>query len=186
MGILLSILSETPEGLILSRPDDEHDGYSIRLYRKYISASTMVSSSSSDDSFQRLAGYIGVLGTAKNDKSRKIGMTVPVLVTYNNPTGGINMEFVLPLAEGDAPPNPSDPRVSIKNQPESRWAVKALPMSIGLHSWDRVRENAAALREKLKKDGFKLPDGEGVWRLAIYRGPFNFWQSNYIHVHLPL
>ena len=100
--------------------------FEIRDYPESALITTPMQERSKNGSFMRLFRFI----SGRNDRSEKIPMTVPVLMS--GPESG-TMSFVIPkkvVLEGA--PKPSDPSVSITVMPASRYAAYRFSGRAGL------------------------------------------------------
>ena len=168
--------------------------YEIRSYPTVVVAETVVGSNGvENNSFRKLARYIGVFGKPENSGAQKIAMTGPVLSKEPQPiamtapvlSGGSSnvgsMAFVLPkeLTLTTAP-KPISPDVRLREIPARVCAVMQF-------TWN-VREEGAKNMAKdfiteLRKDGLKT---RGEWSLARFNPPFTipFLRTNEIIVEL--
>ena len=98
----------------------------------------------------------------------KMAMTAPV--TQRAAAGGTRVQFVLPsdVALAQAP-EPLDPRVRLREEPATTWAVIRYS---GTWSQGRFDTQLAALRTALGSAGV-VTDGEPLW--ARYNGPMTPW-----------
>lgn len=97
--------------------------FEVRDYAASVAAETC---GEGKKAFRYLAGYIGVMSSAKNSRREKIAMTAPV-VEYENGDGETCMQFILPESQfnGDvsAAPLPTDAHVSLVGRDEMLMAV---------------------------------------------------------------
>ena len=158
------------------------DRIELRRYAPYVVAEVVVQADAQDagsQAFPILAGYI----FGKNKGERKLAMTAPVTqtaapvklamtapVTQRIAPGGIRVQFVLPsdvtLATA---PEPVDPRVQLREEPATTWAVLRYS---GTWSQTRFDEHLAALRAALAQANVST-EGEPLW--ARYNGPMTPW-----------
>ncbi len=158
------------------------DRVELRRYAPYVVAEVLLEAQGTDagsQAFPILAGYI----FGKNKGERKMAMTAPVTqtaapmkmamtapVTQQAATGGTRVQFVLPsdvtLATA---PEPLDPRVRLREEPATTWAVIRYS---GTWSQARYDEQLAALRSAVAGAGLAA-QGEPVW--ARYNGPMTPW-----------
>mgnify|MGYP001809818480 CR=1 FL=1 len=158
------------------------DRVELRRYAPYVVAEVVLEAQGTDagsQAFPILAGYI----FGKNKGERKMAMTAPVTqtaapmkmamtapVTQQAATGGTRVQFVLPsdvtLATA---PEPLDPRVRLREEPATTWAVIRYS---GTWSQARYDEQLAALRSAVAGAGLAA-QGEPVW--ARYNGPMTPW-----------
>lgn len=170
---------EEPRYELLRAIDDRIE---LRRYAPYVVAEVVVQADANDagsQAFPILAGYI----FGKNKGERKMAMTAPVTqtaapvkmamtapVTQRIASGGIRVQFVLPsdvtLATA---PEPVDPRVQLREEPASTWAVLRYS---GTWSQARFEEHLAALRAALAQANVST-EGEPLW--ARYNGPMTPW-----------
>jgi len=104
-------------------------GFEIRHYEPAVAVQTEMPGQTESNAFNLLARYIGVIGTAQNDRKEGISMTAPVVNSMNldNEKPMTDMQFVLPqsLYGGDvskAPP-PSADGVQLVERPEKTMGV---------------------------------------------------------------
>merc|ERR1712137_791789 len=162
--------------------EQEYDGWAIRLYQKAMAITTDCGSSLDDDknkeAFKRLAGYIGVMSSPRNERRQgegkeKISMTAPVVNATevldendtekgemphpltNSVSGDVHhMAFILPSDYTiENAPNPTDSRVHLKELPPQRKA--ALTFS-GTCSEDTARSKAEELLKQLREANIAL------------------------------
>jgi len=153
--------------------------------------------------FGKLAKYIGVFGSAANvaaeaNKSQKIAMTAPVLITQGQDSkaesqkiamtapvlidqgaaqGGRNtMMFLLPASKYslvEHAPRPTDPAVRLMQIPERTLAVRTFNGNLRP---ERCREQLNLLVADVEEDGkwvVKRTSGGGLeWQVAGYNSPF--------------
>lgn len=154
----------------------------LRRYAPYVVAEVVLEAGAAEagnQAFPILAGYI----FGKNKGQRSMAMTAPVTqtaqpmkmamtapVTQSAAASGTRVQFVLPseitLATA---PEPLDPRVRLREEPEATWAVIRYS---GTWSQARMQEQLAALRATLAEAGVET-EGEPVW--ARYNGPLTPW-----------
>ncbi len=154
------------------------DGYEIREYNSYIIAETVVKvtkdrNDAARKGFPIVAGYIFGDNTKKDKiamtvpvnteettsekiamtapvNTEKIAMTVPVNTTEAE-SGSYKVSFVLPSEYTmDTLPTPNDSRVSIKEVPSRKVAVKKFTWSV---NEARLQKNEELLLSSLKRDG---------------------------------
>ena len=159
-----------------------NDQVELRRYAPYVVAEVVLDADASDagnQAFPILAGYI----FGKNKGARTLAMTAPVTqtaapvkmamtapVTQRAAAGGTRVQFVLPsdVALAQAP-EPLDPRVRLREEPATTWAVIRYS---GTWSQGRFDTQLAALRTALGSAGV-VTDGEPLW--ARYNGPMTPW-----------
>jgi hypothetical protein len=176
---LFASATEEPRYEVL-RPIAE--GIELRRYAPYVVAEVVLDAQAADAgnrAFPILAGYI----FGKNKGQHRLEMTAPVTqsaapvklamtapVTQSAAAGGTRVQFVLP---GDVTlataPEPLDPRVQLREEPASTWAVIRYS---GTWSQDNYAQHLAKLRAALEVAGLQT-QGEPVW--ARYNGPTTPW-----------
>ena len=158
---------------------DRHEAdlpYEIREYGTRYAIETYYGEGASDNApFMRLAGYIGVGSSPKNDGGRAIPMTAPVSMHQDTASSGgqtiamtapvamydergsgsttrKKMQFILPSAFDamDKIPKPLDPRVRVVQLPPSRGAVYRYS---GRSGGEHARGKAKLLADQLRSDG---------------------------------
>lgn len=166
----------------------------IRRYAPYLVAETLVEGKSFDDAgnegFRRLFRYI----TGANGGERKIAMTAPV----NQSPGGDKIAMTAPVdqaasADGwavsfvvpsrydaDSVPQPTDPRVYIREIPGDFVAVRRYS---GLWSEARFAREREALLDEIEAAGYTVT---GDPRLARYDAPFKPWFLRRNEVIVPI
>jgi hypothetical protein len=150
-------------------PEPEHtvvasDGpFEIRDYGELFLVSTPMKKRGSDGSFMKLFRFI----SGANDRSEKIPMTAPVLMT--GPESGM-MSFVMPAdPDTHGVPAPLSPELSVTCKPAGRYAV----YRFGGSGKPAASEAAAAkllewaARRNLATDGSPL--------FAYYDPPWTLW-----------
>jgi len=141
--------------------------YEVRRYDAYQAIRTTGKSAGSDSKdFMALAGYIGVMGPARNADAQKISMTTPVISTFRGEQQP-SMMFTLPSTV-ENPPRPLDREVKSLRRPETLWAVHRYR-----GAWDQAEAEAAAqaLRKRLMADGRQV-DSSAAWEWWRYNPPF--------------
>ena len=174
-----AVAVEEPRHEVLRVIDDRVE---LRRYAPYVVAEVVLDAPASDagnQAFPILAGYI----FGKNKGERTLPMTAPVTqttaplkmamtapVTQRAAADGVRVQFVLPadvtLASA---PEPLDPRVRLREEPATTWAVIRYS---GTWSTARFDEHLAALRTALAGAGVAT-EGEPLW--ARYNGPMTPW-----------
>ena len=170
----------------LEEPDYElirkFDHVELRRYAPYLLAEVMLDASAEDagsQAFPILAGYI----FGKNKGEKKFAMTAPVTqtatpvrmdmtapVTQAAVAGGMRVQFVLPKGVTLATaPEPTDPRVQLRQEPGGTWAVIRYS---GSWSQSNYLEHLDELKAALQAAGVAT-HGEPV--LARYNAPFTPW-----------
>jgi hypothetical protein len=169
--------------------ESEHEGFEIRRYPPYLVAETRVEGEFGDaggEAFRILAGFI----SGKNRSRAKIAMTSPVTnepapsekIAMTSPVvqepaappddGGAGWlyRFVMPSEyTRETLPEPTDPRIAIREMPERRVAVRRFR---GFWSEENFEKNDAKLRAALPGAGLE-PAGETLY--ARYDPPFTPW-----------
>lgn len=125
--------------------------YEIRKYEPYAVASTELSESgfggesdiiSSGTSFNTLAGYIL---SGENDKSRKLSMTTPVIMSNGR------MDFILPFTlSSSTAPTPNSDKITLKDVESEVIAVKEFS---GIATEKEIARQRALLEDSLLADG---------------------------------
>ena len=173
-----SLAIEEPEFEVVRRIDNVE----LRRYAPYVVAEVVLEASADDAgnlAFPILAGYI--FGKNKGDK--RLAMTAPVTqtaapqrlemtapVTQAAVPGGMRVQFVLPKSVSlAAAPEPLDPRVQLRQEPGSTWAVLRYS---GTWSQANYTQNLGELKASLAKAGVAT-QGEPV--LARYDPPITPW-----------
>ncbi len=158
------------------------DGVELRRYAPYVVAEVVLEAQGTEAgglAFPILAGYI----FGKNKGERKMAMTAPVTqsaapvkmamtapVTQQPSATGTRVQFVLPADVTLATaPEPLDPRVRLREEPATTWAVIRYS---GTWSQARYDEHLAALRSVVAAAGLNT-QGDPVW--ARYNGPMTPW-----------
>ncbi len=170
---------EEPRHEVLRALDDRVE---LRRYAAYVVAEVVLPADARDagsQAFPILAGYI----FGKNKGERRMAMTAPVTqtaapvkmdmtapVTQRTAADGIRVQFVLPSGVTLATaPEPLDPRVRLREEPATTWAVLRYS---GTWSQANFDQHLAALRTALAGAGV-VTEGEPVW--ARYNGPMTPW-----------
>lgn len=151
-----NIFKATPEGLY-SPPYEvlkSTENFEIRKYSSYSVASTSIESSSSSsadvdtdilatgNSFNELAGYIL---SGENEKSEKLSMTTPVIMTSGR------MDFILPdKLNKETAPKPKSSKITIEDVEGEIVAVRTFP---GIPTEKEVAKQRATLEDALLADG---------------------------------
>ncbi|MCH2110524.1 MAG: heme-binding protein [Polyangiaceae bacterium] len=179
---------EEPAYTVVERAKD----YEIREYPPYLVAETIVTGdqrSAGREAFRRLAGYI----FGKNTKAQKMAMTAPVTseeggsekMAMTTPVTSEKMAMTAPVTSESAEdgkyryqfvmeskytlqslPKPDDSRVTLKEVPGQRVAVRRFS---GSWSEEHFLSEVADLREALARDGLQA---QGNFRSARYNAPF--------------
>ena len=187
------------------------EGYEIREYASYIIAETTISGAKDRDEAARkgfpiVAGYIFGDNTSKDkiamtapvnteaDESEKIAMTapvntekiamtVPVNTEQEKADGTYKISFVMPSEYTlETLPIPNDSRVSIKEVPSHKVAVKRFTWSV---SESAVKAQEEALLTALARDGVETV---GAINVARYNPPWTmpFMLRNEVQVEVEL
>lgn len=156
-----------------------NDGYEIRVYKPIIIAeTTIVGATDRNDAarkgFPIVAGYIFGNNTKKDKIAmtvpvnteetnfEKIAMTVPVNTEREEGQGSYKVSFVLPSKYTlETLPTPNDSRVSIKEIPSRKIAVRRFSWSA---SDSITRKNEELLLSSLKRDAIKTVGSVNVAR----------------------
>lgn len=101
-----------------------------------------------------------------NEKKEAISMTTPV-VTYNTGNDSTRMQFILP-SKLDAPPNPTDSALELKQRERAIYAVSTFSGSVDHHESYTKRDE---LVEQLKKDKVLMMDPL-EWEFYRYNPPW--------------
>lgn len=158
----------------------KHDVFEVRRYPPRVVAETRVAGdlqAAGNAGFRILAGYI----FGKNKGERRIEMTAPVTQTpvkmamtapvVQSESGDASIiQFIMPAQWTlDTLPEPTDPRVVLRELPERTFAVIRYS---GFWSTSRYREELGRLQEALRSNGLRW-QGEPVW--ARYDPPWIPW-----------
>ncbi len=185
--ILVLLATLAPFSHAIEEPDYEvvrtlAPDIELRRYAPYVVAEVVLDAAAEDagnQAFPILAGYI----FGKNKGAREFAMTAPVTqtavpvkmemtapVTQAKVAGGVRVQFVLPKEVTLATaPEPLDPRVQLRLEPASTWAVIRYS---GTWSEANRLEHLAQLKATLDAAGVAFR-GEPV--LARYNAPFTPW-----------
>jgi hypothetical protein len=158
--------------------------YEIRHYSPYVIAEVPMSSySDNSESFQILARYIGVFGTAANEKRVSMAMTAPVItqpvkIKMTAPVissaAAESMSFVLPFEFQDINevPKPTDKRISIRHIPKRILASYKYSGSFDPAVANNLITDMIEYlkKEKLVKDSADRDNSK--WEVAQYHPPF--------------
>ena len=109
------------------------------------------------DAFNILAAYL----FGKNSEEKAMAMTMPVEMV-----DGV-MSFVLPKADADAPPAPTDDKVTIGERPAR--TVVALPFP-GVATPEEIERQRSKLADVLKAEGLEAADDS--YTVLQYNSPF--------------
>mmetsp|Transcript_8934 Transcript_8934/g.7976 ORF Transcript_8934/g.7976 Transcript_8934/m.7976 type:complete len:218 (+) Transcript_8934:65-718(+) len=195
MGIVFGITgAKEPSFIVYNLPNlvKVTNSYQIRGYEPYLIAEVLTNHS--DNSFNILAKYIGVIGKPANEQSKLIAMTSPVLtesigkkLEMTSPVTETNeaMQFILPFEykELSQLPIPTDKRVSLRQIPSKLVAVKAFS---GCYSKSEGKKQYKALLSDLRIDKLVSETEDPEWVVAQYHPPFTlpFFRRNEIWIEL--
>jgi len=196
-GALAMVLLTSGVAMAIEEPEYEvvadHGDFEIRRYAPMILAETRVDSDfegAGNEAFRRLFGYISGdnAARAKIDmtapvvqelSSEKIAMTAPVVQQSDD--SGWRVAFVVPAEYSwETAPQPTDPRVSLRQVPER--LVAAVRFS-GTWGEERFIGHEGELRQRLTEHGLR-PIGEAVY--ARYNPPFTPWFMRRNEVMIPV
>lgn len=154
------------------------DGFEIRRY----AASTAVATTTEagHGAFMRLAGFIGVMGEAKNERRQKIPMTAPVVNVESS--HGAEMQFILPVQVNSTAPKPTGQGVHLVTRPSAMFGVETFSGSFRTAD---VAKRATALAAKLRVGGYKV-DKSAPWLYMRYNPPWTLgpFRRNEVAVQL--
>ena len=137
--------------------------FEIRDYPSLTLASTPMQKRGEDGSFMKLFRFI----EGRNDRSEKISMTTPVLMT--GPQSG-TMSFVVPKAVAEkGAPAPSNPDVTIQTVPAARYAAYRFSGS------GNPAASEAAAKKLLGWADSKNLSVSGTPLFAYYNPPWTPW-----------
>ena len=208
MGSIFGTIDvETPPYDVLVAVDakDGRPAYELRKYGALYAVETPMGVGESG-AFRRLAGYIGVGATPRNDGAKPVAMTAPVVTRGGEGTAiamtapvvskGQVMSFLLPASKyrpgvvGKEPPSPTDPNVRITEVPARTAAAYTFSGSISDADSTYFNDLKKALVGALVADGV-LSQGQDVGKLESELGRFNppwclpFLRTNEVLVTLP-
>eukprot|EP00038_Savillea_parva_P025759 m.49358 g.49358 ORF g.49358 m.49358 type:complete len:297 (+) comp7111_c1_seq1:120-1010(+) len=200
---------ETPVYKVVRRHEEGPYPYEVRRYdnrlvEAQVSSADWPESSSGGDkfsnsAFRTLAAYIGVFGSAKNEKAGEpttiamtapvistkaaepepIAMTAPVMSKQDAKGGHETMSFILPATYTmDNAPKPTDPKVKLVERPPQTVAVTTFNWWCDM---ERGEKEAQGFLAALQEDKVEVT---GPWSLARYNPPWTLpWmRTNEIHV----
>jgi len=162
---------ETPDYKVVS----SEGGYEIRDYPSLTLVTVPMQKRGEDGAFMKLFRFI----SGKNDRSEKIAMTTPVLMS------GVEsgtMAFVLPKSvAGHGAPAPSNPDLSVVTKAPARYAVIRFS---GSDSPARSLKEASKLEAWVAAKGLH-PSGPPVF--AYYNPPWTpgFMRRNEVLIPIP-
>jgi hypothetical protein len=153
--------TESPEYKVLKTIEDVE----IRLYPNMIVAKTALSGNSFDkqgsDGFRTIAGYI----FGGNDKSQKIAMTSPVVMSIGD---SATMYFVMPKSYKQSElPTPNSSQVKIMEESAKTLAVITYG---GFSSDEKIENYRAKLGSILSKNDIKT---KGDYMFMGYNAPWD-------------
>ena len=169
--------------------------YEIRSYPTVVVAETFAGASGAENnSFRKLAKYIGVFGVPENTRkdggAQRIAMTGPVLTKGPQPIAmtapvlsgnGVSMAFVLPKDMNlETAPKPLSQDIKLREIPPRICAVLQFTWNV---RDDGAEKMAQDFITELRNDGLNT---NGEWSLARYNPPFTipFLRTNEIIVEL--
>ena len=175
-SIIGKITEELPKHEVLTKTAS----YEIRRYAPCVVAETGFTSKKGmfegdqGKSFMKLASFIGVMTTPKNDVASPIAMTAPVLMHKGKGDESFTMAFFLPasrFAKASHVPVPTDANVTIKDVPARTVAVHTFS---GNMRAEVISVKDKELREALARDGVKTKKNAEVMA-AGYNPPWTPW-----------
>lgn len=172
---------------------EKEDNFEVRDYAPQVRAVTHVESDlegAGNEAFSYLFDYI----SGNNERQDKIAMTAPVSqqsdgekIKMTAPVGQQRrgdkwqISFVMPASYTmKTLPKPSDPKVSLVQVPEKRYAAVRYS---GFWSEQGYQQNKSALQSWISKKGLR-PLGEPIW--ARYNAPFSLWFLRRNEVLIPI
>ena len=156
---LKNALRSTPKGLETPKYTVDKtlgDDCEVRTYEAYAVAE-LNEKRPDGDAFNILAAYL----FGKNSEEKAMAMTMPVEMV-----DGV-MSFVLPKADADAPPAPTDDKVTIGERPAR--TVVALPFP-GVATPEEIERQRSKLADVLKAEGLEAADDS--YTVLQYNSPF--------------
>ena len=155
---LKNALRSTPKGLETPKYSVERTigDCEVRTYEAYAVAE-LSEKRPDGDAFNVLAAYL----FGKNSEEKAMAMTMPVEMV-----DGV-MSFVLPKADADAPPAPTDDKVTIGERPAR--TVVALPFP-GVATPEEIERQRSKLADVLKAEGLEAADES--YTVLQYNSPF--------------
>lgn len=152
------------------------DSYEIRLYDECIAIET--SNSSDDNSFMKLAGYIGVLTKPQNISNESIAMTSPVVNTNNK------MQFILPSKYKtiNDVPKPTNKNITIIQRPKQLFAIKQFNGAWDYNETIKIKDEFIL---ELNKNKINIISPLN-WELYRYNSPFTipYFRTNEIAIQI--
>mmetsp|Transcript_8923 Transcript_8923/g.15757 ORF Transcript_8923/g.15757 Transcript_8923/m.15757 type:complete len:240 (+) Transcript_8923:79-798(+) len=154
------------------------DTYEIRRYAE--STAVVTSGGADRGAFMRLAGFIGVMGQAQNDRHEKIAMTAPVVTEET--VRGEEMQFILPSQLNGSVPQPTQRGVHLVTRPCAVFGVETFSGSWASSEFAR---RAKALAANLKADGYSLNE-KAAWQYMRYNPPWTLgpFRTNEVAVQI--
>ena len=130
---------ETPEYTVVSK----EGAFEIRDYPSLTIISAPMPHRGADGAFMKLFRFI----SGKNERSEKISMTTPVLMSGSE-TG--TMSFIVPKAvAAKGAPAPANPELTLSTKPAARYAVLRFSgSSSAAHSKEKATQLAAWVKTK--------------------------------------
>ena len=129
--------------------------------------------------FKKLAKFIGVFGSAENEKQESISMTAPVSLAPTDDAEECQMSFFLPKKYKtiEDVPRPERKDVTIRRIPERIVAVRTFSGSFRKRNVDK---NEAELRRALNRDGIDIVDDDAKATVFGYNPPWTvpFFRTN--------
>jgi len=156
---LKNALRSTPKGLETAKYKIDKtlgEDCEVRTYEAYAVAE-LNEKRPDGDAFNILAAYL----FGKNSEEKAMAMTMPVEMV-----DGV-MSFVLPKADADAPPAPTDDKVTIGERPAR--TVVALPFP-GVATPEEIERQRSKLADVLKAEGLEAADDS--YTVLQYNSPF--------------
>jgi hypothetical protein len=183
-ALVASVMASPEAAMAIEQPEYtvvRQDGaFELRRYAPYLLAETEVESGfmeAGNVAFGRLFRYISGDNTARAE----IAMTAPVEQARE---GGVyRVAFVVPRKyDRDTVPQPTDPRVRIREVPARSIAVWRYS---GRWTEENFREHERELRGKLAALGLKAEPGDSAI-IARYDAPFMPWFMRRNEVLIPV
>ncbi|MFO0511318.1 MAG: SOUL family heme-binding protein [Gammaproteobacteria bacterium] len=198
-ALVASVMASPEAAMAIEQPEYtvvRQDGaFELRRYAPYLLAETEVESGfmeAGNVAFGRLFRYISGDNTARTEiamtapveqakRGEKIAMTAPVEQARE---GGVyRVAFVVPRKyDRDTVPQPTDPRVRIREVPARSIAVWRYS---GRWTEENFREHERELRGKLAALGLKAEPGDSAI-IARYDAPFMPWFMRRNEVLIPV
>merc|ERR1711997_730246 len=162
---------ERPEYTVRSVVEGE---YEIREYKPNIAIETTRSFDNPKEvdsgPFMKLAGYIGVRNTPRNNRQEPISMTAPVVCvkSLDGKTEVDKMQFILPSKLEDPPVPCEGTDVSIVKRSEKIMAVRNVSGRTNDQIFEKERD---ILLENLSRDGIEILEPM-CWETYRYNPPW--------------